>query len=757
MISFWAIFWLDASKNENAERELSQIGRIGGLGDTHQAGLYWLTGLAMPWLLILDNADDPATDYSKFFPDGNQGHIILTSRLQACKVHATVGSHEFREMNEDDALMLLLRAAGYDSSASVDDRSTARSIAKALGNLPLALTQAGASIRQNICSLQEYLDLYQAHKSDMMKDRSVQGTDQYEYTVYTTWEVSVQRIQNTGTIVAIDAVEILQIMSFLHFEQVPLDMFQKAWSNVHTTYEISKHSDKSTFDTLVSLFWRTQSRFSQTYSTTAEHFPHIVLHNGATWDILRLRRALGFLSGHSLIYKDVGKETYSMHPMVHLWSRERLVGEEHKVWSDKAMNTIAASLAPQANASTRLYRRSIIPHLDACLQQQHPSASFRQHKDEQYLKKAMTFATLYFENGEWRKAESLQKEVIEIRTKTLGLKHPDTLDTMSALADGYWNLFRMREALMLYTKIVTFSEQAYGNEDMRTLKAMDNLASTLWLCGKRAESQTWSEKAVSGMTTHLGPGHPYTLTATLNLARTYMHRGRAAEAAPLLQTVLTQRLKLLGPTHPETLTAYAELGITQHALRNLDEAETLLTRVVHERRRLLGKEHAYTLWAINDLSKIYTDAGRPREAERLLTDILPTAIRTLGPEHIGTSMTRYNLARSYNTREQWSQGQQVLTELIDIQERTLPPSHPDRLIARLELARAVKHLGDVRLAEDMLEALIKEMDRNLGHDHPQTKRAVGQLGAIYIGDGRLDEAEGMDRRLRDGGRGDRVA
>lgn len=107
---FWGIFWIDASSIENAERALSQIGQLGGLGATHDAGMSWLTGLDTPWLLVIDNADDPKINYSRFFPPGERGNILVTSRNSDCKIHATIGYLEFGNVGGEDAITLLLRS-----------------------------------------------------------------------------------------------------------------------------------------------------------------------------------------------------------------------------------------------------------------------------------------------------------------------------------------------------------------------------------------------------------------------------------------------------------------------------------------------------------------------------------------------------------------------------------------------------------------------------------------------------------------------
>ena len=81
-----------------------------------------------------------------------------------------------------------------------------------------------------------------------------------------------------------------------------------------------------------------------------------------------------------------------------------------------------------------------------------------------------------------------------------------------------------------------------------------------------------------------------------------------------------------------------------------------------------------------------------------------------------------------------------------MQTQTLEPKHPDQMAARWELARSYKHLGRLEEAERKFVVDIGEMERIMGKEHAWTRGALGQLSAIYIEQGRLDEAEGLDVR-----------
>lgn len=734
---------------------MSQIGQLGGLGATHDAGMYWLTGLDTPWLLVIDNADDPTIDYSRFFPPGERGHILVTSRNWDCKIHATIGYYEFGNMEEEDAITLLLKAADHDGTHDQQVREVARPIAKTLGYLALALIQAGASIRHGICSLEEYLDVLASYRTQIMNDDFVlvQGSDSYKYNIYTTWEVSVQKIESMASETAMDAIQILQVLAFIHFEQVPASMFERAWA-------VSQRPEErvlpQTLAAKILELFLSFAIFALIYTmmfptrnwSTEPRLPNILLQHGSTWNFYRLRQALAMLSRFSLIIQHQENETWSMHPMVHFWARERLDTRDKKLWAEIAATTLALSITPGFEPSVQAYRRSLVSHIDSSLQIEQSLTLLAHRDDTHHVSKIVKFAAIYSECGDWIKARDLQEEAMNTKTNALGREHPETLDAMTALAWSYWNLSSRNKALELQRAVVETSAMALGANHSKTLKAMSSLALTYWLCGNRIEAEPLAEKAVNGLQDTLGRGHPDTLMAMEILGRVYMHRGRPHDAKPLLVEVYEARKTMFGPDNPDTLMAMAELGMTYHALGNLTEAELILEVVVAKRKRVLGQQHAYTLWAINDLSKIYCDQGHAVEAELLLVNILETVTRTLGKEHIGMSMTKMNLARAYIGQHQWAKSRDTLTDLVEMQVRTLGPKHPDTLAARSELARTYRYLGRLDEAEVIFSDLIDAMSKIMGPEHPWTKKAEGQLSAIYISQGRLEEAEQCDLRLR---------
>jgi hypothetical protein len=137
-----------------------QIASICGLEARIAIVQRWLSNVSEPWPLILYNADDPRLDLSPYFPVGNRGVILITSRNPECTVHSTVGSYKLGAMGVAEAVTLMLKTAKICDLSSQSMGETARPVVLTLGCLELAITQAGAVIRQGRCRMEEYCTLY---------------------------------------------------------------------------------------------------------------------------------------------------------------------------------------------------------------------------------------------------------------------------------------------------------------------------------------------------------------------------------------------------------------------------------------------------------------------------------------------------------------------------------------------------------------------------------------------------------------------
>lgn len=146
----------------------------------------WLSSQSR-WLLIIDNADDQDLDIANYVPTGSRGSVLITTRNPNLRELATSGSCKVHALDESDAVSLLLKSIASEPSSGTQVRNTAREVVNILGCLALAITQAGAVIRQQICSLESFCDLYTDRKRDLLESGRSKPSSQYQHSVYTTW------------------------------------------------------------------------------------------------------------------------------------------------------------------------------------------------------------------------------------------------------------------------------------------------------------------------------------------------------------------------------------------------------------------------------------------------------------------------------------------------------------------------------------------------------------------------------------------
>ena len=156
------MFWVDASSLESINMSLRGISsipvaQVSCLDGSAESVLHWISCIQEEWLIVFDNADDLSPDaVAKFIPPGNRGNILITSRNRSMgRLIAYENVIEINEMEEVDAITLLLKASCLDASA--EHLQAAKNIVASLGCMPLAVDQAGAYIEAGKCDINEYL------------------------------------------------------------------------------------------------------------------------------------------------------------------------------------------------------------------------------------------------------------------------------------------------------------------------------------------------------------------------------------------------------------------------------------------------------------------------------------------------------------------------------------------------------------------------------------------------------------------------
>jgi hypothetical protein len=109
----------------------------------------------------------------------------------------------------------------------------ATTIARTLGYLALAITHAGRTIRQGYCRLHEYVEFYERQwkKTRQMRQAVKAKEPADNLSVFATFEMNRQAIENRDTEASRDALELLNTFAFLHHQNIRFSILEKAVKN----------------------------------------------------------------------------------------------------------------------------------------------------------------------------------------------------------------------------------------------------------------------------------------------------------------------------------------------------------------------------------------------------------------------------------------------------------------------------------------------------------------------------------------------
>jgi len=273
-------------------------------------------------------------------------------------------------------------------------------------------------------------------------------------------------------------------------------------------------------------------------------------------------------------------------------------------------------------------------------------ADIRQSFSDQPTVEASIRSTLgssYLYLGLPKRAIRQDERALELRQQFLGVDHPDTLQSMTALARSYYEAGRIADSLSLSERVLTRSERQLGPNDPETLAAMNNLATAYQATGRFADALALFERRLNRLT-RIRPDHIDTLIAMDNLAGAYRDAGRIADALRLHEETLKRFKAQLGPDHPDTLVAMNNLALAYKDVGQFNKALPLYEETLKLRRTRLGPSHLFTLQSMNNLAQAYRAVGRLGEALPLYEQALEGRQAQLGPDHPHTLQSMKVLA-----------------------------------------------------------------------------------------------------------------
>ena len=700
----WSLVaWINAASRESTKSDLVELAQrlpIDRSDKPTQDQLinrcldYFKSANATDRLIIFDNVED-INDLTGLVPRGDGLRVVVTTtdkrgwRQQSWKVL------ELGVFSRKDSIKCLLRIT--DSK----DREAANAVAQKLGDLPLAIVQAGATACEEDWTLKKYLVRLKRYSSSIVIKR-VRGdayTEGVSNALFMAVDVALDKLGGDEREVARRQLGGLAVL---------------AQSGVPTRWidPLSYNADQE------------------------ENNPDIADENAHS--------ALTGLVKMSVVQQsaDDGKSLTMLHRLQaqvlrENWGKGKTATHEEAF--DAAVEILSRTEYEQLpSKATHAWRREIsdlIAQLSAIAIQDYSRLLFKREQVRSYLNRAFNYADdlgLVYEAVELDVAVAVVEDV-------LGPDHPDTLTVRNNLAGAYDSVGRFGEAIELFEQVLAEYERVLGADHPDTLTVRNNLAGAYKSAGRFGEAIELFEQVLAERERVLGPDHPDTLNTRNNLVHAYDSTGPLAEVIDACEELLLDCQRVLGADHPDTLNIRNNLAHAYKTAGRFSEAIELYEQVLAECERLLGADHPDSLNTRNSLADAYGSVERFAEAIDAWEELLPDCERVLGPDHRVTLNTRNNLALAYRSVGRFGEAIDAWEELLPDCERVLGPDHRVTLTVRNDLAGAYRSVGRFGEAVDAWEELLPDCQRVLGPDHPDTLAVRNHLALAYRSVGRFGE------------------
>ena len=560
------VAWMDASSRNELVAGLAELAVEMGIDeDGGEAVPEILAGRCVTRLnsgegdrlIVFDNVED-FDDLTGLVPHGQGLRVLVTTTVASPGDSAgrliAVGA-----FTRDDSIHFVIERTGLD-----DDAGAAR-LAEALGDLPVALAQAAATIRLNgYATIDEYL-------ADLRKYRL---------------EEVVGRLPGDN------------------YPALASAALRKACRSV---LNMLADKDRSSDEADLPRVGAASGQLAALALLAPSGVPRPWLHRISTRMPIA-RQALGALVAHSVcalsedgryvrihgLQGRVLREDYMRQPEVFAALEGAVVVLLKGIDMDKAdtgdvQRSDALDMADQLRAIT----------------EQHGQARYSPHEARINLPSIATILnrTMQCLTGMGRPQTALTLQgTVDMLADALGPDHPHTLTARSNLALAHQEAGHVSTAIDMYEALLADRTRVLGPDHPHTHITRNNLARAYRDTGNVPKAIDMHQDLLSDRTRILGPDHPHTLITRGNLAIAYRESGNLQKAIDMFEDVLADCTRILGPGHPRTLTTRRDLAVARLKTGNAPRAMDMLEALLPHMEQILGPDHPDTLIARNNLA-----------------------------------------------------------------------------------------------------------------------------------------------------------
>ncbi|NTW55105.1 MAG: toll/interleukin-1 receptor domain-containing protein [Chlorobaculum sp.] len=489
------------------------------------------------WPLIFDNACDFESIRS-YLPQASSGHVLITTQNPDGRQIGV--PRKIETWTRPESIAFLKHRTGQDHDKD------AGALADALGDLPLALEQAGAYIENSGISIAKYLELYNTRRAELRKDES--APHDHPESVDVTFTLSIEKAREREPL----AVTVLNLCSVVAPDMIPKKLL--AACGEHLSQE----------------------------------------DGGGLQDELILNRAIAALRKYSLL--SVEPEHVSIHRLVQPVAQERVGEEAISRYRGIMLGVLSKQFPTEGYDNPACWPEceQLLAHAEKITEESEPIV------ETAILLNSM--GLYYHGRAFYVKTEPLYRRSLKICEEQLGGEHPNVASSLNNLAALLDDQGKYAEAEPLYRRALKIDEKALGTDHPGVATDLNNLSGLLTTQGKYAEAEALYRRALKICEEQLGGEHPNVASSLNNLAGLLREQGKYAEAEPLYRRSLNIREEQLGTDHPGVATDLNNLAGLLRAQGKYAEAEPLYRRAVQICERSLGESHPNTITMKNNLA-----------------------------------------------------------------------------------------------------------------------------------------------------------
>jgi tetratricopeptide (TPR) repeat protein len=683
------VWWIPAEENTQILSSLTRLAQALGLGVSPEANN------AVPavqdalntgkieyarWLLVFDNAES-INEVRRFFPTGGAGKVLVTSRSPEWARVARAIEVDVFARDESKALL-------RNHAPELSDDDTIR-LGTALGDLPLALQQAGAWLAATGMSVDEYLSLLEAKRLELLDDAS----PPWSTSVAAAWNVSLDRLDRTNPA----ALQLLQICSFFSSEPIPREFFASG-----SIPAITEPLDETLRDPI------------------------------------KLGRAIRDIQRYALAKFDHRTNALQVHRLMQTVLAGR-VDESRRQLMRAGAHSVLASSNPHDPARQSRWGRyeALLPHVRA-------SAAVTS-TDPEVMRLVFDSVTFLFHWGDRWGSLTMAEEAYGNWRARLGEAHPETLRLAKFVGYLHAQVGKFQSAVELFRNTFKLYVEHVGEEDEHALDAMLLVAYSHRITGDFQRAKELDEKAHRICQRLFGEDDPVTLRAAHNLGVSLSLNGEFQRSIDLNEKTQRARTEVLGDNDSETHRTLNNLIIGRRESGEFIEArkqqEDACARAL---AAFTYPDNPAVLCARRNLVVARRKAGDHLGALTLSAETAELYRRRYGPDDPETMATTLNLAIDRRHSGDLAEARRLGEDTLARYCSTLGADHPHTVSASASVAIVQRLLGDTHAAHRANERALEALTSRLGADHPNTLACAANFASDLFAAGDTQAAFQLD-------------